>query len=112
MAEPQQPPTIHVTDDLGRKLEIRPLEALDLLDLFEAAGPNSDNDKWLAMGMRACSVRSIDGVPVSMPVKRDQVRALIAKLGMRGLSAASKALNAEEDEKTVTPDDVKEAAKN
>lgn len=108
----EQEGTLYTTDEKGRKLEIRALGALDLLDLLEAAGVNAGNQQWLGIAMRACSVRSIDGVPIPMPVKRDQVRALVAKLDMHGLAAVSQALGAADEEASEDADTIKEAAKN
>lgn len=103
-----------ITDSNGRQLELRLLNSLEQLDLFEACGTNASNQPWLAMALLACTVRAIDGHPVPKPINRAQIRAAIAKLGSEGLNAVQTALTTpEEDEEP--GDDVRalaDAAKN
>ncbi len=87
-----------VTDTLGRRLVLRRLTVLDKLRLFKAAGPVlSQNGPWLGMALLACSVTSIDDVPVPMPVAEQQIEALVARLGDQGIAAAAQALSVVEE---------------
>jgi hypothetical protein len=85
--------TVTVTDALGRALVLRRPGALDKLRLFKAVGPYlAANDPYLGMAMLACSVTSIDGVPVPAPVTEQQIEALVSRLGDEGIAAAAQAL--------------------
>ena len=82
-----------VTDATGRQIALRRLTALDKLRLFKAAGPElSQNQPWLGMAVLACSVTSIDDVPVPTPVTEQQIEAVIARLGDPGVAAIAAAL--------------------
>ena len=87
-----------VTDNDGRRLGLRTLNALDKLRLFKAAGPAlSRNEPWLGMALLACSVSDIDDVPVPMPADERGVEALVQRLGDAGLAAVAGALRPEQD---------------
>jgi hypothetical protein len=82
-----------VTDERGRVLSLRRLNALDKLRLFKAAGPIlSQNQPWLGMAVLACTVTAIDEVPVPAPVTEGQIEALVSRLGDDGLTAVAGAL--------------------
>jgi len=82
-----------ITDTQGRRLDLRPMTALDKLRLFKAAGPAlSRNEPWLGMALLACSVSAIDDVPVPMPADERGIEALVARLGDAGLTAIAAAL--------------------
>jgi len=82
-----------VTDATGRRIALRRLTALDKLRLFKAAGPElSQNQPWLGMAVLACSVTSIDDLPVPAPTTEQQIAAVVARLGASGISAIAAAL--------------------
>jgi hypothetical protein len=82
-----------ITDDGGRRLMIRRLNALDRLRLFKAAGPLlSQNQPWLGMALIACSVTAIDDVPIPPPVNESQIEAMIGRLGDAGVAVIARAL--------------------
>jgi hypothetical protein len=82
------------TDEVGRVLVIRRPTALDTLRLFKAAGPVlAQNEPWLAIATLACSVESIDDVPVPTPSNEKQIEAVVQKLGDQGLEAIAKLLD-------------------
>ncbi len=84
-----------VRDAEGRKLSIRRMGALDRLRLFKAAGPQlAANPAWMGMAAVACSVVSIDDVPVPAPVSEPHVEALVSRLGESGIAAVAAALAA------------------
>lgn len=74
----------------GRRLTLRALDPADMLDLIEAAGSaviGPSASTWLGYAEMICSVTAIDGVPVQMPVTKDQIRALARKIGKEGIAA-------------------------
>lgn len=82
-----------VVDSEGRHITLRRMTALDKLRLFKTAGPVlAQNQPWLGMAMLACSVASIDDVPVPVPVSEQQVEALVSRLGDAGIAAIAEAL--------------------
>jgi hypothetical protein len=86
-----------VEDAAGRRLALRPLDALGKLRLLEAAGPVlSGNDRWLGMAALACSVVAIDGVPQPLPASKAGVEALVERLGEAGIEAVSAALGVDD----------------
>lgn len=83
-----------VTDETGRRIALRRLTALDKLRLFKAAGPElSQNQPWLGMAVLACSVTSIDDVPVPTPTTEQQIESMVARLGDAGVAAVAAALS-------------------
>ena len=67
---------VTTTDEMGRALVVRRYLALDTLRLFKAAGPvlAQNEPSWLAIASLACSVQSIDDVPVPMPTNENADR--------------------------------------
>ena len=85
-------PTATRTDKAGRELLVRQLDALEELDLIEAAGEMADNSRWLSQGRVACAVREIDKRPLPMPRDRDGCRDVVRRVGRAGIEAAVAAL--------------------
>ena len=83
-----------ITDATGRRIALRRLTALDKLRLFKAAGSElSQNQPWLGMAVLACSVTSIDDVPVPPPMTEQQIESMISRLGDAGVAAVAAALS-------------------
>jgi hypothetical protein len=83
-----------VVDDMGRRIAIRGLTALDKLHIFKAAGPDlALNQPWLAMAILASSVTAIDDVPVPSPSTELQIESLVGRLGDSGIDAIALALD-------------------
>ena len=101
VAAPPTIGTVAITDDSGRRLEVRALNLLEEMDLIEAAGSPTPPERWMMIATFASCVRSIDGVPNPFPTKRLHIRPLVSKVGAAGLRAAVKAL---------APEDVPEGA--
>ena len=82
-----------LTDSEGRRINIRRLSALDKLRLFKAAGPIlAQNHLWLGMATLACSVTSIDDIPIPTPTTEAQIESLVSRLGDTGIAAVALAL--------------------
>jgi hypothetical protein len=79
-----------ITTAKGRKLTLRELGPMEMLDLLEAAGSNSSNDAWVRMAMLLCSVAAIDGTPQPMATTKMHVRSMGKMLGNDGLVALNK----------------------
>jgi hypothetical protein len=80
---------VEVIDARGRKLTVRPPDALDKLRLFKAIGAElGQNPLYLGMAVSACAVIEIDGIPVPTPTTELQIEQLINRLGNAGLDAA------------------------
>ena len=77
----------------GRRLTLRQLSALDKLRLFKAAGPTlAQNQPWLGMALLACSVATIDDIPVPPLVNELQIEAMVNRLGDSAIAAIAEAL--------------------
>src|SRR5689334_20966523 len=80
-------------DDLGRKITVRSINALDRLRLLKAAGPElSENDAWLNMAALALSVTELNGIPWPSPTNERQIESAVSTLGDQGLQAVAEAL--------------------
>lgn len=106
--------TITTTDAGGRVLVLRVLDPADMLDLLEAAGEASANVGFMRYAMVICSVAMIGDVPVPLPGKREEMKAVARRLGNDGFAAVSKAMFGADEGKPgeSKPDGVIETAKN
>ena len=85
--------TYEVLDDLGRKIIVRHINALDRLRLLKAAGPElSENDAWLNMAALALSVTELNGIPCPTPTSERQIESAVLALGDGGLHAVAEVL--------------------
>ena len=72
----------------GRAIEAIELDMADQWDFLEIAGRQLDNEPWVNTALLACSVISIDGLPLPSGVRsRDEIRRVLRKLGEDGLNA-------------------------
>ena len=86
-----------VSDDLGRRLTVRRLTALDRLRLFKAIGAElAQNAPYFGMAALAASVIDIDGVPVPPPVTEAQLEGLVQRLGEEGIEAVARSFEVNE----------------
>ncbi|WP_336946405.1 hypothetical protein [Asaia sp. HN010] len=72
----------------GRTLSLRELDPGDMLDLIEAGGTAASGaaaSTWLSYAQMVCSVRAVNGVPVQMPVTKDDIRDLARRIGNDGI---------------------------
>ncbi len=82
-----------VTDDRGRKIGVKRLNALEKMRLSKIAGPDgASNPTYFGYVILAASVVSIDGEPEVFPMTSRAVEALISQLDDDGLSAVSGAV--------------------
>jgi|ERR1700678_1714724 hypothetical protein len=86
-----------VSDDLGRRLTVRRLTALDRLRLFKAVGAElAQNLPYFGMAALAASVIEIDCVPVPPPMTEAQLEGLVQRLGDEGIEAVARAFEVSE----------------
>ena len=82
-----------VTDSLGRVLVLKKLDLLNELDVIEAAGAASSNQRWMFLATLAATVRTIDGVPIPFPSDRKSLRSVMGLVKSEGVAAVVKAFN-------------------
>ena len=78
-------------DDYGRVIGVRKLHFLDFHRITLAMGEHAKNETALAQAAATASVVSIDGELVAMPTSHMQIEALMQRLDMHGIGAASRA---------------------
>ena len=82
---------IEVIDDLGRKIVVKRLTALEKMRIAKIAGSDSSNAGYSIYITLAASVVSIDGEPEDFPMNIRAVEGLVTQLGDEGLDAVGKA---------------------
>jgi len=70
-----------ITDPTGRELEVRLLSGMERMRLMRMWGPAANVQIWLGNAMIASMVRSIDTIPVPLPVSVEAAERLVDKLG-------------------------------
>ena len=94
------------------RFEVNPLSPGEMMDFFEAfTAKQVSSPAWFRFALWTCSVRTIDGVPVTFPTSGRDVKALANQLGHEGVLAVQKAIDGEEGEAAVDQVDL-EVAKN
>ena len=84
-----------------------------MLDLLEAAGTAANSSAWLRYALMICSVISIDGKPVVMPITKDEVRNLARRVGNTGVQAIAAVMYPSEPANAApAPDEEAQVAKN
>lgn len=100
-------PTI-ITDSLGRKLEVRRLNKLEIRQFTRRMGAACDVDRWFGEAIIAAQVQAIDGTPVPKSLTPDDIDAVVAQLDDPGIGAVIEWAR----ETFPTPQKIAEAAKN
>jgi hypothetical protein len=96
-----------VTDELGRTLVVRRVNAVQLYRLTRILGDVPQGTLNLAMS--AASVMSIDGDQIGFPASNREIEATLQRLDYAGLNAVRKVLAPSEED---APGSDLEAAKN
>lgn len=102
----------YVTDETGRTIGWAKLDALADFDLCEIAAGNAGNQQWMMRATLAYSVREIDGDAVPRPNNKQQLRALVARLGDAGMVAVGQSVFGSGDPAEADMPDETERAKN
>ncbi len=86
--------SVTVTDDNGRQITVKKLNALDRMRLFEVVGSeNVSNEAYLGYASLAYHVSAIDGEPVPHPGSKAQLEALVQRLDDAGMNAVGAAVS-------------------
>ncbi len=80
---------VTVTDSTGRRIHLRKPGTLAQYRLIEAAGPAAENRTYMAMTLPLIFVAAIDDIPVPGIATKNQLEALIQRLGDEGIQAVS-----------------------
>ncbi len=82
------PKQVVIIDAGGRRLVVRSLNAMDRLNMYEAAGPVfSANQGWMGMVAVAMSCVEIDGDRLDKPMSAGEMKAAVARVEQDGLDA-------------------------
>ncbi|NHN85892.1 hypothetical protein GOB93_14750 [Acetobacter musti] len=73
----------------GRKLAVKEVTPSGLMSIMEACGRFVPSEGWMRYAMLACSVQSIDDIPVPKPTSKAAIEHLADKLGNAGIVALS-----------------------
>ncbi len=88
------PKTVVIYDAQNRKLTVRQLNAMDRLNMYEAAGPKlSANQGWMGVVAVAMSCVEIDGEPIQKPLSAMEMKAVVARVDQDGLDAIQHVYN-------------------
>ena len=98
-----------VVDAKGRRIVVRPIDALEEYRLAKIMGTTADSSRAWYLALQAASVREIEGEPEAFPNSDREIEAMIQRLGADGFDAVGKALVALGEAK---PKPNKEAVKN
>ena len=80
------------TDETGRVITFRKLNALDRMRVFEVLGAAlSENAAYLGYALTAASVTSVNAQPVAFPKTKTTLESAVQLLGDEGIDAVSKA---------------------
>lgn len=81
--------TVEITDALGRKLKIKPIDVLYESQLTRLYGSEAATNPTYMMGFvyPAASVCEIDGVPCARPTTQQEIDDAIQRLGREGFAA-------------------------
>lgn len=85
-------------DKRGRKIVVRKISALQLYQITKMLGASADSQAALNIACAVAAVREIDGAPVAFPANDREIQAILARLDVAGLNAASTALESIKDE--------------
>jgi len=87
--------TEDLKDALGRAIQIKRLNALDRMRLFEIVGAdNVRNDYYLGYATLAFQVVKIDGENIPRPNSKIALEGLVQRLGDDGITAVAEAMKA------------------
>jgi hypothetical protein len=108
-AEVRAHPPGTIIDAKGRKIVVRPLDALEEFRLAKIMGAYGDSAWARSIALQACSVREFEGEQEAFLSNDRDIEAMVQRLGSEGFDAVGKALVELEKAK---PKPNKDAAKN
>jgi hypothetical protein len=81
--------SVSVTDKLGRVITLKKPGILAQYRLVEVAGDSASNDVYMRMILPVIYVAEIDGDPITQPLNKKQLEALIQRLDEHGIEAVN-----------------------
>jgi hypothetical protein len=81
--------TVSVPDSRGRMITLRKPGILAQYRLVEVAGDSASNETYMRMILPLIYVTEIDGDPITQPVNKKQLEALIQRLDEHGIEAVN-----------------------
>lgn len=97
-----------ITDENGREIGIKKLDAIGKFDMFELIG--AGNNLSIGYASLVFHVVAIGGEPVNRPVNRIQLKAVIQKLGDSGMDAVADGITEHfNPNKVIGTDDIKKS---
>jgi hypothetical protein len=94
------------------ELELVELKPIEILRIWALIGEFEAIAGWVAPAFIAASVRKIGDEKISLPSTKEEMRALVARLGLAGMSKASALLSALTTAEKAAEADKQAAAKN
>lgn len=92
-----------VTDNDGRKIQLRRVGVLETMRLFKALGSElSENRSYVNLAIVAASVDGIDDVPIPFPVNVAGVEAIISRIGDENINKIANEIRAQASDTVVT----------
>ncbi|WP_429499379.1 hypothetical protein ACQUFY_20800 [Robbsia andropogonis] len=84
--------SLDVTDARGRVIRLKKPNAIARLGFIEAMGESSSNKLWAATVFPVMYVVSLEGVANSVPISKNEIKALYARLDEDGMAAVMRGL--------------------
>lgn len=94
------------------ELELRELTPLETLRIWAVIGEFEMIQGWVAPAFIACCVRGIGDEKIALPASKEEIKALVGRLGLAGMSSASAFLVAQAEAEKNAEADREAAAKN
>ena len=101
-----------VNEEPSNELEMAQLTPLETLRIWAVIGEFETVAGWVAPAFIASAVRKIDGEKISFPSTKDEIKVLVARLGLAGMSKASSFMLAQSAEEKNSEANKLAAAKN
>lgn len=88
-----------VTDNAGRRIQLRRIGVVEQMRLFKALGPElSANAAYMHGAMIGAAVAMIDDVPMPFPMDEAGLEAALERIGLDSMPVVAKALEQESDQ--------------
>ncbi len=82
-----------VTDEAGRKIELRRVGVVEQMRLFKALGPElSANAAYMQGALMGAAVAMIDDVPLPFPTSEAGLEAALERIGLDAMAVIAKAM--------------------
>ncbi len=91
-----------VTDNAGRRIQLRRIGVVEQMRLFKALGPElSANAAYMHGALIGAAVAMIDDLPMPFPTNEAGLEAALERIGLDAMPVVAKALEDESDQQLV-----------